>query len=108
MGFFGFQLNAKTVLWYLILFFCGGPVKYAAKNYLLWVKVYCISVGDGAKIITNNIPGPIGERQLERLKKLSPHIGGTHRLFFDIQNSDGNYIQDADGNRFLDCFNQIS
>ena len=35
-------------------------------------------------------------------------MAATSRIFYDIEQSKGNYISDVDGNLFLDAFSQIS
>ena len=61
-----------------------------------------------ARVITPAIPGPMGIKQRQDYAKISPHMAATMRLFYDIDSSAGNYINDVDGNRYLDAFSQIS
>ena len=75
---------------------------------------YAVSLGtrvdEGwqAAVRSATVPGPIGISQKEEYARLSPHMAATMRIFFDIENSLGNYIADVDGNVFLDAFSQIS
>ena len=75
-------------------------------NSLLLVST--LDAGYQAAIRTASVPGPIGQEHHARLKKLSPHMGATSRIFYDIDASLGNYIVDVDGNTYLDAFSQIS
>jgi len=71
-------------------------------------RVSTLDAGYQAAIRTATVPGPIGQEHHARLKKLSPHMGATSRIFYDIDASLGNYIVDVDGNTYLDAFSQIS
>jgi len=71
-------------------------------------KVSTLDAGYQAAIRTASVPGPIGKEHHARLQKLSPHMGATSRIFYDIDASLGNYIVDVDGNTYLDAFSQIS
>jgi 4-aminobutyrate aminotransferase/(S)-3-amino-2-methylpropionate transaminase len=71
-------------------------------------RVSSADVGLRARMITSSVPGPIGAEQRKQYAKMSPHMASTMRLFYDIDTSVGNYINDVDGNRFLDGFSQIS
>ena len=59
-------------------------------------------------MVTSTVPGPIGLEHRKKFGKISPHMEATMRIFYDIENSSGNYINDIDGNRYLDAFSQIS
>lgn len=52
-------------------------------------------------------PGPESHRLLEELKKTGG-MGGAAQFFCDFAASQGCYLVDADGNRLLDLFMQIS
>jgi len=68
-----------------------------------------LSYDDGfSPSLRTSLPGPIAAREFDRLKKLSPHIATTHKMFIDEKKSKGNYFVDLDGNCYLDCFSQIS
>ena len=71
-------------------------------------SVSTLDAGYQAAIRTASVPGPIGKEHHARLQKLSPHMGATSRIFYDIDASLGNYIVDVDGNTYLDAFSQIS
>lgn len=71
-------------------------------------RVSNADVGMRARVITPAIPGPMGIKQRQDYAKISPHMAATMRLFYDIDSSAGNYINDVDGNRYLDAFSQIS
>jgi len=71
-------------------------------------SVSSIDAGLRASVRTPTVPGPVGMAQLQRYQKLSPHMAATSRIFYDIEQSKGNYISDVDGNLFLDAFSQIS
>lgn len=71
-------------------------------------RVSTADVGARAQIVTSTIPGPAGMKQKAEFEKMSPHMAATMRIFYDIDNSAGNYINDIDGNRYLDAFSQIS
>lgn len=70
-------------------------------------RVSHADVGLRARMITS-VPGPVGIEQRKEYAKMSPHMASTMRMFYDIDNSAGNYINDVDGNRYLDGFSQIS
>eukprot|EP00756_Hemistasia_phaeocysticola_P036430 Hpha_TRINITY_DN16641_c2_g8::TRINITY_DN16641_c2_g8_i1::g.178387::m.178387/K13524/ABAT; 4-aminobutyrate aminotransferase / (S)-3-amino-2-methylpropionate transaminase len=53
------------------------------------------------------IPGPVSKQLIEDLGETGG-CGGAVGLFVDTANSDGNYVCDADGNMFLDCFGNIA
>lgn len=59
----------------------------------------------GPNIITD-VPGP---KTLEQKERLSKHQRVEQLIMFcDFENSKGNYLQDIDGNVFLDVFQQIA
>ena len=64
-------------------------------------------VGICSRMVTS-LPGPKAQVQTQNFEKVSPQISPYTRIFFDIDNSCGNYIADIDGNRFLDAFSMIS
>ena len=53
------------------------------------------------------VPGPVSLRKLAELEQYGG-CGGAIRFFCDIDKSQGNYLVDADGNRFLDAFAHIA
>eukprot|EP00756_Hemistasia_phaeocysticola_P036429 Hpha_TRINITY_DN16641_c2_g7::TRINITY_DN16641_c2_g7_i1::g.178384::m.178384/K13524/ABAT; 4-aminobutyrate aminotransferase / (S)-3-amino-2-methylpropionate transaminase len=53
------------------------------------------------------IPGPVSKQLIDELGETGG-CGGAVGLFVDTENSDGNYLCDADGNLFLDCFGNIA
>lgn len=61
---------------------------------------------EGPSIVSGTIPGP---KSLELIKSLNKiQQTGSVKLFIDYQKSIGNYMVDADGNKFLDIITQIS
>ncbi|XP_003738558.1 4-aminobutyrate aminotransferase, mitochondrial [Galendromus occidentalis] len=57
-------------------------------------------------LVTSSIPGP---RSLQLKKELQDiQNADAVQLFVDYEKSIGNYLVDADGNTFLDCYTQIS
>ncbi|XP_065832442.1 4-aminobutyrate aminotransferase, mitochondrial-like [Oscarella lobularis] len=56
--------------------------------------------------VKTRIPGPKSQALLARLGSIQD--GRTVRFFIDFEKSAGNYLVDADGNRFLDVYCQIA
>lgn len=61
---------------------------------------------DSPSILTSTIPGPKTLKALEELDKIQQT--GSVKLFIDYEKNIGNYLQDVDGNIYLDVITQIS
>ncbi|XP_065180947.1 4-aminobutyrate aminotransferase, mitochondrial-like isoform X1 [Sycon ciliatum] len=61
---------------------------------------------DGLPRVVTSIPGPKSQESINKLGKLLDV--SSVPFFVDLKESFGNYVVDADGNRFLDLFCQIS
>lgn len=57
-------------------------------------------------IMGTEIPGPKSKELIGELGKMQQ--SGTVAFFADFENSHGNYIADADGNKLLDVYMQIA
>eukprot|EP00918_Siedleckia_nematoides_P029663 GHVU01063909.1.p1 GENE.GHVU01063909.1~~GHVU01063909.1.p1 ORF type:complete len:330 (-),score=37.17 GHVU01063909.1:166-1155(-) len=55
----------------------------------------------------SGLPGPVSQRLLKQYETVGA-AGGSVAFFCDYDRSIGNYLVDADGNRFLDMFAQLS
>ncbi|XP_063961418.1 4-aminobutyrate aminotransferase, mitochondrial-like [Lytechinus pictus] len=58
-------------------------------------------------LVKTQVPGPKTQELLQRMDNITRNTG-TIQLFADYKASKGNFLVDVDGNRYLDCFNQIS
>ncbi|XP_077979924.1 4-aminobutyrate aminotransferase, mitochondrial-like [Glandiceps talaboti] len=60
-----------------------------------------------APLMKTTVPGPRSKELLKKLDDVTKNVG--HVFYFcDYNKSKGNYLVDADGNRLLDAFTQIS
>ncbi|XP_071511509.1 4-aminobutyrate aminotransferase, mitochondrial-like [Diadema antillarum] len=57
--------------------------------------------------VRTEVPGPKTKALLQDMDSITKNTG-TIQLFADFKASRGNFLVDVDGNRFLDCFTQIS
>eukprot|EP00939_MAST-03C_sp_MAST-3C-sp1_P001654 g1654.t1 len=63
-------------------------------------------VVDGPNMATSSFPGPRGKELHDEMSRVQECSAVA--IFADYGKSHGNYLVDADGNQFLDCFGQIS
>lgn len=58
-------------------------------------------------LMRTEVPGPKTKELLKTMDNITKNTG-TIQMFADFKSSRGNYLVDVDGNRYLDCFTQIS
>ncbi|XP_011679373.2 4-aminobutyrate aminotransferase, mitochondrial [Strongylocentrotus purpuratus] len=58
-------------------------------------------------LMRTELPGPKSQELLKKMDSITRNTA-TIQMFVDYKASKGNFLVDVDGNRYLDCFNQIS
>ena len=81
------------------------PVLNATLRSLVTVAVPSVEPSE-PQIVTQDIPGPKSQKLKAELNEMQQ--AASVQMFVDYEQSIGNYMVDADGNKYLDTYTQIS
>ena len=85
----------------------AARVSAAAADRIYMFGVPAIDEDRTVPAMKTSVPGPVSTAMKAKLG-LHGGCGGAVKFFCDVERSEGNFLVDADGNRFLDAFGHIS